>query len=97
MNTETKTMRVSSNNWLELWSGFQPAFINVTTGETHLSVDSNGELSIDHSFHGLPDDWVIDRDSSGEPLALHTDIVAGYWRNSEFYDLRSLHRIPIDA
>lgn len=91
------TMHVSSNNWLELWSGFQPAFINISTGETHLSVDSSGQLSTNHSFYGLPDNWVTDRDTSGVPLALHTDIVAGYWRNSEFFDLRSMHNIPIDA
>ena len=91
------TMHVSSNNWLELWSGFQPAFINIATGETHLSVDPDGQLSNNHSFYGLPDNWVTDRDTSGMPLALHTDIIAGYWRNSVFFDLRSMHNIPKDA
>ena len=90
-------MHTYSRDWLELWSGFQPAFINIVTGETHLSVDCDGRLSISHSFYGLPDDWITDRDPSGVALSLHTDIVAGYWRNSEFFDLRAVNTLPTDA
>ena len=80
-----------------MMSGMQPAFQNRSTGESHLAQDEYGLPTADYSFHGLPDHWVVERDSAGLPMALHPDIVPGYWRDAQFIALGKLHCLPLDS
>ncbi|MEE9320405.1 MAG: hypothetical protein V3U76_08170 [Granulosicoccus sp.] len=82
---------------LDLWSGFQPAFAHRQTGETHLSQTAQGQLSDTHSFACLPEHWVVEWDGNGEAIALHPEVVAGYWRYCRFISLCNLENIAVDA
>lgn len=66
------------------------AFRDERDGETHLAIDVEGRPSATHTFAGLPDHWVVERDVDGEPLALHPAVRAGHWRNAEFVPLERL-------
>lgn len=78
-------------------AGMQPAFCNQRTGEAHLSQTEDGIPAEDYRFIGLPDDWVVERDSEGKPTALHPDVVAGYWRDARFVALTQLNQMPLDG
>lgn len=78
-------------------SGMQPAFRNQRTGESHLSQSIPGIPALEYGFAGLPDEWVVERDSEGNPVALHPDVVAGYWRAARFIALGQLAHMPLDA
>ena len=78
-------------------SGMQPAFRNQRTGESHLSQSSPGIPALEYGFAGLPDEWIVERDSQGNPVALHPDVVAGYWRDARFIALGQLAQMPLDA
>jgi hypothetical protein len=95
MNTGTN--HTADSACLNLWSGFQPAFSHRQTGETHLSQTAQGQLEDTHSFAGLPDYWIVEWDGNGEAIALHPDIVAGYWRNCQFISLCNPEDLPTDA
>ena len=64
-------------------SGMQPAFRHQRPGE--------------YGFAGLPDEWIVERDTQGNPIALHPDVVAGYWRDARFIALGQLAQMPLDA
>ena len=81
----------------DVMAGMQPAFQNRRTGESHLAQDESGNPIAGYSFHGLPDDWVIERDTCGIPCLLHPDIIAGYWRNASFIALSQLANLPLDG
>ena len=78
-------------------AGMQPAFMHKVTGESHLAQNDQGLPAHVYSFNGLPDDWIVERDSLGCPLALHPDIVPGYWRDAQFIDLAQLSQMPLDS
>ena len=78
-------------------AGLQPAFMNKVTGESHLAQNDQGCPAHVYSFYGLPDNWIVERDSQGYPLALHPDIVPGYWRDAQFIDLAQLSQMPLDS
>lgn len=77
--------------------GMQPAFMHKLTGESHLAQNERGHPVHVYSFNGLPDEWIVERDSAGYPLALHPDIVPGYWRDAQFIDLVQLSNMPLDS
>jgi len=81
----------------QLVTGLSPAFRDTRTGETHLASTALGEPSELHEFSYLPDHWVAERDASGEPVALHPAIVAGYHRFDRFLPIGSAFVLPIDA
>ncbi len=78
-------------------SGMQPAFRNQRTGESHLSQSEPGVPALEYGFSGLPDEWIVERDCNGEPVALHPDVIAGYWRDARFIALGQLAHMPLDA
>ncbi len=78
-------------------SGMQPAFRHQRTGESHLSQSEPGVPALEYGFSGLPDEWIVERDCNGEPVALHPDVIAGYWRDARFIELGQLTHMPLDA
>ncbi|NND90223.1 MAG: hypothetical protein HKN42_05105 [Granulosicoccus sp.] len=80
-----------------LIDGLQPAFRHRMTGESHLAQDESGAPTQDYSFHGLPEEWIVERDQHGLPQALHPDVVPGYWRDARFIALAQLTNLPLDG
>ncbi|WP_006788076.1 hypothetical protein [Thiorhodospira sibirica] len=76
--------------------GFLPAFMDLHTQETHLSIHENGALASVHLLDALPDHWVIERDDRGRITALKEGIVAGFVRMGRFYSRSDLARLPWD-
>jgi hypothetical protein len=64
---------------------FQAAFQDTGTGRIELARFDNGQPAPMHIFSGLPDDWIVQRDSDGHPLALLDTIQAGFVRAGDFY------------
>lgn len=77
-------------------AGMQPAFRHARTGESHLAQLEEGVPAQVYGFAGLPEDWVVERDSDGNAVALHPDVVAGYWRDARFFALSQLANMPLD-
>ena len=65
--------------------GLLPAFQDLETGETHLSLDADGSLATTHLPHGLPASWVTQRDEQGQVVAVKASIIAGYLRGGRFF------------
>lgn len=81
---------------VSILAGMQPAFQHAVTGESHLAQIEEGIPSEQYGFAGLPEDWIVERDSNGNAIALHPDVIAGYWRNSRFFALSQLSSMPLD-
>lgn len=81
----------------DILTGMQPAFRHRRTGESHLAQLVAGIPSPVYGFAGLPDEWVVERDSDGNATALHPDVVAGYWRYARFIALEKLTVLPLDS
>lgn len=81
----------------EMFAGMQPAFRHTRTGEAHLAQSKPGVPSSTYEFTGLPDSWISERDTQGNAIALHPDVVPGYWRHAEFIDLMRLKAFPLDG
>lgn len=64
---------------------FQAAFRDTATGRVELARFENGIPAPMHIFSGLPGEWIIRRDESGQPVALLDTIVAGFVRDAVFY------------
>ncbi|MFK7854212.1 MAG: hypothetical protein AB8B79_08875 [Granulosicoccus sp.] len=78
-------------------AGMQPAFMHKQTGESHLAQNDQGQPAHVYSFNGLPEEWIVERDVNGYPLALHPDVVPGYWRGARFIGLSQLSQMPLDS
>lgn len=102
MSLASDTPTVSSGNTPEpldveaFMHGLVPAFRHLQTGETHLALDEHGEVSSVHTFNGLPAEWITDVDDTEEAAALSPDVVAGYWRNAQFYPALPKLVVPLD-
>ena len=81
----------------DVLSGMQPAFKHARTGESHLAQIVKGIPAPVYGFAGLPDDWIVERDDHGNAVALHPDVIAGYWRDARFIALAQLNCMPLDA
>ncbi|WP_200172842.1 hypothetical protein [Ectothiorhodospira shaposhnikovii] len=77
--------------------GFLPAFMDIQTHETHLSINQDGSLAVIHLLDGLPDHWVIERDEQGRITALKDGIVAGFMRQGRFFTRSELAQLRWDA
>lgn len=64
---------------------FQPGFRDSATGRIELARYEDGSLAPMHLLSGLPEDWIVQRDAAGAPVAVLTTIVAGFVRDSIFY------------
>ncbi|MBD3619766.1 MAG: hypothetical protein HUJ28_09855 [Chromatiales bacterium] len=81
----------------QLGFGFLPAFRDIATGETHLSINSDGSLAPVHLLDGIPDHWVLQRDQQARVVALRETVIAGYLRGASFYTHRELQDFLPDA
>jgi|GEM_PF-1389549 len=81
----------------DMLAGMQPAFRHVRTGEAHLAQSECGAPSPVYCFTGLPEEWVVERDKQGNPIALHPDVIAGYWRDARFIAITQLRTLPLDG
>ncbi len=79
-----------------LLAGMQPAFQHARTGESHLAQIEEGVPASVYGFAGLPEEWVVERDIKGNAVALHSDVIAGYWRDARFFALSQLSQMPLD-
>lgn len=77
--------------------GFLPAFKDLHTHETHLSVNEDGSLALIHLLDGLPNHWVVERDEQGRITALKDGIVAGFMRQGRFFTRSQLAQLRWDA
>ena len=77
--------------------GFMPAFKNLKDDEIHLSIDTQGDLSVMHLFDGLPDHWINEKDSQGKALTLKTEVIAGFMRAATFYTLSEIMNSLCDS
>ncbi|MGV6816641.1 MAG: hypothetical protein ACWA44_05140 [Thiotrichales bacterium] len=76
--------------------GFMPAFKDFDTGETHLSINSDGSIALIHSLDNLPLDWVTGWDDKGRATELKETVGAGFVRGIEFYTLADLEEFDCD-
>jgi hypothetical protein len=81
----------------EILAGMQPAYRHTRTGESHLAQECEGVAADVYSFAGLPEEWIVEWDNDGNAIALHPDVVAGYWRDAQFIELSQLACMPLDA
>ena len=81
----------------DILAGLQPAFRHCRTGESHLAQLEAGIPASVYGFAGLPEEWVVERDEHGNAIALHPDVMAGYWRDARFISLDNLSSLPLDA
>ena len=80
-----------------LLAGMQPAFQHTRTGESHLAQVEKGIPALVYGFAGLPEEWIVERDKAGNAIALHPDVIAGYWRDARFIALSQLGCMPLDG
>lgn len=64
---------------------FHPAFYDTLLERAELARFSDGTPAPMHILDGLPNDWVIERNSSGKVVAVKSSIIAGFIRNGVFY------------
>jgi len=95
--SETASTHSSPSLLPDFLTGMQPAFYNQRTGEAHLPQTEDGHPALEYGFCGLPDEWVVERDSDGKATALHPDVIAGYWRDARFVALSQIGQMPLDA
>ncbi len=86
------TRGVSENNRS---LGFRPAYLNTATGETVVSRFADGTVAPVHVLDGLPEDWVIARDRSGNVLKVLATILAGFLRGGRFYTREAAARAAV--
>jgi hypothetical protein len=70
--------------------GFMPAFMQVSTRETHLASYLDGSPAVVHVLDGVPHYWVESWGHDGRAMSLKTGIVAGYMRAGHFYTLHDI-------
>jgi len=66
-------------------SGFRPAFHDLASGRTALARFADGRPAPMHLLDGLPEEWVVQRDTSGRISAIKNTVIAGFVRNGMFY------------
>jgi hypothetical protein len=77
--------------------GIYPAFKDMNSGETHLSVRPDGSIASIHLLEGLPDHWIIARNPHGRVTALKDTVVAGYFRDGHFFSYSEWQQRRPDA
>jgi hypothetical protein len=74
-------------------AGFVPAFWDSATESVYPSCFPNGSLSPIHTFDGLPNDVVLERDSCGRVTAIKPTLVAGFLREGHFFTREQTARL----
>jgi len=94
---ESTYRKISGMNMSDLCVGFIPAFRDIETQETHLSMTQEGCISPIHLIEGLPLDWVTEWDVAGHAKTLKRSVIAGFFRGDEFYTLEQLEMKDLDS
>jgi hypothetical protein len=66
-------------------AGFRPAFHDLASGRTALARFADGRPAPMHLLDGLPDEWVVQRDTMGRVSAIKDSVIAGFVRNGLFF------------
>lgn len=77
--------------------GFLPAFRHLETGEVRLCQTRDGGLSPIHLLDGLPDHWIMERDTKGRACALVDAVEPGFLRGIAFWTLGDLEYPALDG
>ncbi len=88
--TYAQTGGVSHNN---CQAGFVPAFRDAATGRVEPARTADGAPAPMHLFFCLPDEWVAERDASGDIVALIDSVAAGFLRDGVFYTREEAARL----
>lgn len=64
---------------------FTPAFLDEDTGQVALSRFHNGRQAPFHLLEGLPDEWIVQRDSNGRVVEAKGTVVSGFVRLGLFF------------
>lgn len=100
-NTSSDSKKISalntSSSISEVLAGMQPAFRHQRSGESHLAQVEPGIPAQIYCFAGLPEEWIVERDEHGNAIALHPDVIPGYWRDAQFISLDQLSVLPLDS
>ncbi len=65
--------------------GFLPAFFDIELGVGFLSRFADGSIAPVHVLDGLPEEWILERDSEGQVRTVKSSVVAGFIRQGYFY------------
>ena len=65
--------------------GFEPAFLDQSTGQVYRSCFADGSPAPIHMLDGLPDDLVRARDHAGRTTAAKSSVIAGFVKAGKFY------------
>ena len=65
--------------------GFIPAFYDTQSRKAMASCFANGTPAPIHVLEGLPQEWVMQRDTSGRVVAAKDSVIAGFLYQGEFY------------
>jgi len=65
--------------------GFIPAFYNTQSRKAMASCFANGTPAPIHVLEGLPQEWVVQRDTFGRVVAAKDSVIAGFLYQGEFY------------
>jgi hypothetical protein len=65
--------------------GFIPAFYNTQSRKAMASCFANGTPAHIHVLEGLPQEWVVQRDTFGRVVAAKDSVIAGFLYQGEFY------------
>ena len=65
--------------------GFIPAFYDTQSRKAMASCFANGTPAPIHVLEGLPQEWVMQRDTSGRVVVAKDSVIAGFLYQGEFY------------
>lgn len=74
-------------------AGFIPAFQDSATECIYPSCFPNGALSPIHTFDGLPNEVVLERDPCGRVVAVKPTVIAGFMREGQFFTREQTARL----
>ena len=72
---------------------FLPAFRDSASGRVELARTADGAPASMHLFCCLPEEWVAERDPTGQIVALIDTVVAGFVRDGVFYSREEAARL----
>lgn len=64
---------------------FRAAFRDLESGCAVLARFKDGSPAPMHLLDGLPDEWVLERDTSGRVMTVKSTVIAGFLRQGRFY------------
>ena len=65
--------------------GFHPAFMDADTSAVYLSCFADGRLAPFHLLDGLPEEVVLDRNTTGRVKSVKASVISGFVLEGRFY------------